>query len=207
MALRIRKYKREDEEVLGLDSLTDIVTNSVGLLIVLGIFVALGSLARSYVFQLPLPAKKAKLPAVYMCKSDHLIAIEPSKILELITAELGRRESVPVDEPLAITLRDAETRVQLLGEDSYGWPRLKVEVHEVRAPRVPENDLISDMKRRGSTANSFAFFWIYPSCFETYVAARHALRQAGYEVGFSPHDDEHPPFICTSSEDCQWEPS
>jgi len=194
---------------LNLDSLVDIVSNSVGILILLTAFVALLTLTAPLqdttpeTRKLEKPTEKIVIPwSHYSQKSGLFFLLRANQVLHLDRAEvylkLQEQLSGDVAPPMELSLEGYDvTLTPISGHahclDFQPQPNAGLWWHEFqRSGGVLERLL--DQHRPEET---YFFFWVDPDSFELFRDLRQSLWDVNFEVGWKPVRRDSPLRYCS----------
>lgn len=210
----MRKSRHKRNIVLGLDSLVDIVSNTVGILLILAVFMALlaqidlpGEDAREVQPQLERPVQRLLIPwahathknaAFFHLKGNRVQVIDLAAFYE----KLAERERLPGDIPLLIEQPGLETRFYPVTNYVYCLEfRPTGETGETLLEmRKPGSDW-QQARSRHSAERFFYFFWVAGDSFEMFREIRESLWEQNVEVGWKPVRDKQPLEICNGFDD------
>ncbi|MGA1599575.1 MAG: hypothetical protein ACO4AU_11015 [bacterium] len=191
----------------GLDSLVDIVSNSVGILVILSVFVALLTLnapelttpetrtvAQEEKIVIPWSHYSQKASRLMLIKNNQVVLFDRAGVYRRIRDELaGSRQP-----PEVLDFPDYETRLTTLSgsahcldfspyRDSGRW------WHEF-SRSGGELDRLLQAHRPETT---YFYFWVHPNSFELFRDIRQKLWDANFEVGWKPVRDQTPLRYCS----------
>lgn len=192
----------------GLDSLTDIVTNTVGALVVLMVLVSLISAGRVQQIRVPVQHDVLQAPVFFFCKGDQVLEVDVNAVLaDLLALALERGPgAVRARQALAntgliaaVSAKDGLARVQLWPRDSTGWRPAR----DAARPGTPLRERLDSLDHH----KHWAFFWVYPDAHDSFRAVRQLLIKRGIKVGWQPRSGRHPAFICArNDQECALRP-
>ncbi len=195
--------------MLNLDSLVDIVSNSVGILIILAVFMAL----LSYIEHVPETTpetrvvdatEKILIPwAHYSQKSGLLFLLRDNRVIRLDRADYYRK-----------------LKKTLSGSNASPPRRLRFDTHSVvletgsghahciefeTRPGAGEwwhqfmrtNGMLDQTILNHRPEETYFFFWVAPDSFELFREVRETLWNRNFEVGWKPVNEDSPLRYCT----------
>ena len=199
----MKRSRRKNSTELGLDSLVDIVSNSVGILVILAAFMAL--LAQHSTAQLPpAPTQQRLLKLPWSHPSDKkfaLFSLHNNKLhyldLKPFYLELAQRPSS--SQPLKLNIPDNQLNINFFPVTN------QIYCLEI----IPKNTLGESWEQaqfpdsnwqranlRHPPAEYIYFFWVTPNSFARFHQVRDQLRSQGVEVGWMPRHQDHPMEFC-----------
>ena len=205
----MRKSRHARSSGIGLDSLVDIVTNTVGILIILAVFMALfsrltlsgGEPSRP---EVPLedPPERILVPWSHSSNKTAVFAYARGnrlRVLELraFYAELAGRKPEPGGAPIRVDLPGLETRFYPVTNLVYCL--------EFR-PKPGYGETLPQLRQAGSAWQAalgayppekfYYFFWVAGDSFEMFRTVRQELWARQIEVGWKPVQADAPLEIC-----------
>lgn len=209
----MRKTEQSRWETLNLDSLVDIVSNNVGILVILAAFMALLTLAEpaldsqsSTGIPRERPPKKLLVPWSHPTTKHHLfLAIRDNRVqfidLRPFYKELQTRNPRAKPEPISIDQNGLRIRFFPVTNQIYC-----MEFNTLRG--FGENWLQAQrsqsrwqaMLRDFPRERYILFFWVSGESFELFRQVRKTLWDAQYEVGWKPIRKEAPMEVCNGFE-------
>jgi hypothetical protein len=206
----MRRNRHARTPGIGLDSLVDIVSNTVGILIILAVFVALfsrlsltGSGARpERAVPLEEPLERLLVPWSHATNKTAVFAHAQGNRLRVLDlrefyARLANRGAKPGSGPLTIDLPGLETRFYPVTNLVYCL--------EFR-PEPEYGETLRQLRRADSAWQAtlagypgekfYYFFWVAGDSFELFRAVRQELWERQIEVGWKPVPSGAPLEIC-----------
>lgn len=209
----MRKYKAGDSRFLNLDSLVDIVSNNVGILIILSAFMALFALinpASSEETGETIPEnaipKKLQVPWSHPTNKQMLyFNLRENRIqhldLRAFYLELAQREVSLRPEPLDIPQKGVDIRFFPVTNQVYclefkPHPRAGETWFQAQQPTAEWQNALNLYP-----AEKFVyFFWVTGDSFELFRQLRESLRERQIEVGWKPTLEDSPLEVCNGFE-------
>ncbi len=198
---------------MNLDSLTDLVSNSIGMLILFSLITLTQSEQQVYEVEVPVEHMTKLSPKFFICRNDKIISLELGWLFQRSMAYISQwhdeawfdlgigdlRGRIPVHKGLVI---DSPNTSSWEGSELIEHPRSQI--HKVLSAIDP--------------SVNFAFFFVYDdpqndsyggSGFEVYRKARAFLQEHGVKSGWVPVSKNNPPHICFWSDvlECRFRPS
>ncbi|MDH4224852.1 MAG: hypothetical protein OEW12_04325 [Deltaproteobacteria bacterium] len=206
----MRKKSRHHTQSLSLDSLVDIVSNNVGILIILAVFTALfalhqgeqGNASATDKTSVEPPPVKLEIPWAHpTAKNPVYFLIHKNRILHLdlrdFYSQLAQQDVNPEKLPLTIFQPGFSTRLfpvtshvyclEFLPEPQAGETWLEA--------REPGSHLNAALQRFPGE-KFYAFFWVTGDSFELFRDVRKKLNEKNMEVGWKPSLNTANPEIC-----------
>ncbi len=193
---------------LNLDSLVDIVSNSVGILILLTTFVALLTLTAAQdttpeTRKLEKATEKVVIPwSHYSQKSGLFFLLRKNQVLHLDRAEvylkLQERLSGDVPPPTELALEGYDvTLTPISGHahclDFQPQPNAGQWWHEFQRG----GGVLEQLLDQHRPAETYFFFWVDPDSFELFRDLRQSLWDVNFEVGWKPVRRDSPLRYCS----------
>jgi hypothetical protein len=220
--MRKRKRRSISLPTLNLDSFLDILTNIVGLLMFISLFITLFTIEAGKLVRTPLASKSDKTPIFFEIRNNRVIYIDDAKV----ERELGYlMQSLPkCPLPDAVNLDDSymykiylnelknyeschqnainrlknfqvETnfyRVRLYDLDSLVYEPLNQEVGDSIDQLSAESSQFETILQEINPQNHYLAFIVRPDSFSAFRIARAQAWKAGFEVGWEPHNTNIP---------------
>lgn len=192
---------------MSLDSLTDLVSNAVGVLILLLLMTALQSKNQFSDPPLPIEHQSGLVPQFFYVVDDHIQSIDVNAVFT--NGLLAARESgaeAPYQINADFTGRPDELLTLALSPiDTDNWPTLE----QLQDPESPLG------KQAGSIVadQEFAFVFVHDSAtgesFKQFQRVKQWFLDQGVAVGWLPVTDNNPAYLCSWSDvsACRYSPS
>lgn len=207
------KRRRSDPSFLNLDSLVDIVSNIVGILVILAAFMALFGLInpaplleRQQARVAVQPPKKLLVPWSHATnKNSVLFVAQGNRLLHFdlraFYRELAQRSSQERPRPVTVEQEGARIRFFPVTNQIYclefsPYP----DAGETWLQASGQGSAWQQVKQRYAPENFYYFFWVAGDSFELFREVRSRLWQDNYEVGWKPVGEDTPLEICTGFE-------
>jgi hypothetical protein len=184
-------------EILQLDSFLDIITNTIGILVVICCMAAINVNDITYIVRTPFVHKTAKAPIFFECRDNRIVPIDKEGLHDIIDQriqELYKKNDRLTGTNILALLEDKD-----IGNEYYNvnLPKLFLENIFVL---IPKGDKIGEDKRQIKKADSvffkniktldpekyFVFFLVRPDSFEVYRDARKIIWDQNLEIGWEP---------------------
>ena len=147
------------EGLLSIDSLIDIVSNMVGILVIIGVISSLNLSSKNYIYETPLAAATEKNGVLFECAGDRLIPV---------TYDSSRHYN---------HIYAAYREVLIPKSPKVGEARWEIE---------RENSDFRKALTRMDSSQQFISLYVRPNGFETFRAVRKLAWENGFEVGWIP---------------------
>lgn len=166
MSYRGRR-RAEGIDILNLDSLVDVITNTNGMLLMLAIFTVLLALGKTYDAGFPLARAPGKNAIFFECVGNKIVHVGNSDRFS------GNYHVTPIGRSQLIALKD--------GYQAYSAADLDV-------PGSPFWQVID----RIDPETEYAAFIVRPDSFEVYRAVRDVLQSRSIDAGWEPWQTNSP---------------
>ena len=201
--------------LISLDSLTDIVSNSVGILIIFAVINLIHDNNKTYQLEIPIEHRTELSPAFFIIKNDSILALDTDTLFSNATLQATRGAATnerlfALDYFDVLGKIDSNKGISFYARDTAKWPTFK-ELGQ-RTSKLTEALNKIDAKKQ------FAFFFVYDSNdddgaagsgFEAFRNAREYLKARRIKTGWQPVNDETPANICDGhfGKPCDYLPS
>ena len=221
------RHQRKNANQLNLDSLVDIVSNNVGILIILAIFMAMFSLIQT-VETRPTPqeeeqeleiTEKVLIPwSKYTQKTSHLFYIKENRLLYLnrslvyeklykeqrsLTGRGTNLQSGSTTYPFndySVTLSAFSSYVHCL--DFQPLPGVGEWWHQV----IGNQGILTQLQQNYRPEEYYFFFWVDNDSFELFRDVRQYLWNNKFEVSWKPVGRQSPLRFCSGSRELSFQP-
>lgn len=196
----MRKKKRYFDDFpwyLNLDSLVDIVSNNVGILVILSVFMAmfslLGKIEQTSEKEQPFEnIEKIKIPwshasqknkLLFLLRDDHILYLDRALVYKELKKHLTGKEALPKQIRLnqySIKLTTGSGHahcLEFLTLNSAGQWWYQFSRH---------NGLLQNLMKKYPPEENYLFFWVDSRNFEIFREIRESLWNQHYEVGWKP---------------------
>jgi hypothetical protein len=190
------------KNLISLDSLTDIVSNSVGILIIFAVINLIHDNNKTYQLEIPLEHITELSPVFFICKNDRILPMDTDTIFSNATLQATRgaaasKRIFSLDFFGLFGKIDTDKGISFFARDTNEWP-------EFQTLGTRESTLT---KALGSIASDkqFAYFFVYDtsedgntagSGFEAFRKAREYLKGRSVKSGWQPVNSDAPANIC-----------
>ena len=193
------------KSLISLDSLTDIVSNSVGILIIFAVINLIHDNNKTYQLEIPLEHATDLRPQFFIAKDDRILLMDTDKLFG--NAALQANSGAAASERLfsldyfglygQIT---KEKGMSFYARDTSGWPEFQ-DVDKRQSVLRKTLDKLDPKKQ-------FAYFFVYDnvedgatagSGFEAFRSVREYLKNHAIKTGWQPVNREAPANICDQS--------
>ncbi|MCK5726274.1 MAG: hypothetical protein KAH22_05575 [Thiotrichaceae bacterium] len=201
--------------LISLDSLTDIVSNSVGILIIFAVINLIHDDSKTYQLEIPIEHATELKPIFFIAKGDRILPINMTKIFESTTVQItqGMSENkriFPLDYFGLYGQVDSKENsgISFHVHDISQWS--KTQALEKNTSALHKSITHIDPKTQ------FAYFFVYDSDdetasngFEAFRQARKYLKKYHIKTGWQPVSAENPMIICDEAfnESCTYLPA
>ncbi|PWQ92391.1 hypothetical protein [Leucothrix pacifica] len=203
------------KNLINVDSLTDIVSNSVGILIIFAVINLIHDNNKTYELEIPIEHETDLRPAYIISKDDRLLLLDTEQVFENAAqqasngASAGKRIFELGYEGLFAQL-DQDKGISFHARVTDNWPKFT---------ELSKNG--SDLQKQLDSIDPnqyFAYFFVYDetslgstagSGYESFRTARNYLKARRIKSGWQPVNSEFPPSICdlSFSSNCRYLPS
>ncbi|MCK5903147.1 MAG: hypothetical protein KAG28_08345 [Cocleimonas sp.] len=206
------------KQFINVDSLTDIVSNSVGILIILAVVTLINDNSKSFQLEIPIEHQSDLSPVFIVAKNDALLVLDTdilftnaasqatkgaAKGKRMFSLEYGQLYG-QINQESGLVFHAREI------EDSADW-------HHFNKLEKTDSALHQQLNKI-NPKKQFAYFFVYDeienssisgSGFEGFRMARKYLKSRQIKSGWKPVDSDHPASICDMSFNslCKYLPS
>ena len=206
-----RGYLGDLQGFINLDSLVDIVSNNVGILIILAVFMAMFSLLEKSE-QVPTTEQsienieKLKIPwshvsqknnLLLLLRNDRLLFFDRALVYQRLKKHLSGSDPLPTNISLdqySIELTAGGGHAHCL--EFFPSPRAGQWWHQVSQ----HNGLMQTLMKKYPTEENYFFFWVDPDSFDLFREIRKSLWEKRFEVGWKPVRIESPLRYCSGDD-------
>lgn len=201
--------------LISLDSLTDIVSNSVGILIIFAVINLIHDNNKSYQLEIPLEHETDLSPVFFIAKDDRLLAMNTDKLfknaaLQATSGAAASKRIFALDFYGLFGQIDEEKGISFYARDTSEWPEF-IDLEK-------RNSSLRETLSKVDPKKQFAYFFVYDnsedgatagSGFEAFRKAREYLKGHFVKTGWQPVNSEAPANICNNpfSSRCTYLPS
>ena len=190
------------KNLISLDSLTDIVSNSVGILIIFAVINLIHDNNKTYQLEIPIEHRTELSPAFFIIKNDSILALDTDVLFSNATLQATRGAATnerifALDYFDVLGKIDQNKGISFYARDTEKWPTFQ----ELGKP----NSSLTKALNKLDAKKQFAFFFVYDSNdnddasgsgFEAFREAREYLKARRIKTGWQPVNDEAPANIC-----------
>jgi len=208
---RKRGLNGDFHNLLNLDSLVDIVSNNVGILVILAVFMAMFSLLgkNEQVTSKTKPTEnieKLKIPwshvsqkniLLIFLRSNRLLYLDRTLVYQRLKKYLSGSDPLPTNISLdqySIELTAGGGHAHCL--EFFPSPRAGQWWHQVSQ----HNGLMQTLMKKYPTEENYFFFWVDPDSFDLFREIRKSLWEKRFEVGWKPVRIESPLRYCSGDD-------
>jgi len=192
---------------MSLDSLTDLVSNAVGVLILLLLMTALQSKNQFSDPPLPIEHQSGLVPQFFYVYDEHIQHIDVNSVFTnglLAAKESGADSEYQINADFNGRPDDLLT-LAVSPIDTSNWPSLA----QLENPKSP----LGEVARVIDPQQEFAFIFVHDTPtgggFKQFQAAKQWFLDRGVAVGWIPVTEDNPAYLCSWSDvsACQYSPS
>ena len=203
-----RAFSGDLQSYLNLDSLVDIVSNNVGILVILAVFMAVFSLMdkREQVSSEEQPEKqieKLKIPwshasqknsLLILLRDDRLLYLDRALVYQRLKKYLSGKDPLPTEFSLdkysiKLTVGGRHTHcIEFLPSPAAGEWWHKFSRH---------GGLMQTLMKKYPPEQNYFFFWVDPDSFDLFREIRKTLWEQRFEVGWKPVREESALRYCS----------
>jgi len=205
------RKRKQNISTIGLDSLVDIVSNNVGILVILAIFMAIISIVSSPETKtkteenvtespkkiiIPWSHHSQKTSLLFVIRHNRLVYLDRTPIYQHMKKQLS-------------TTRKPSTKVRLDSYDIELIPRsnyshcLEFQTHSNAGywwhQMIRGQGLLTQLLQQYPPSEFYYFFWVDTDSFELFKEIRQYLRDLNFEVGWKPITSRSPLLYCTGA--------
>ncbi len=201
--------------LISLDSLTDIVSNSVGILIIFAVINLIHDNNKTFQLEIPLEHSTQLSPVFFIAKDDRILGLDTDTIfsnatLQATSGAAGSKRLFSLDFHGLLGKIDEDNGISFFARDTQDWPKFT----QLQKRSSKLKDALSNLDAK----KQFAYFFVYDSSedgnisgsgFEAFREAREFLKSKNVKSGWQPVNSEAPPNICDKRfrGGCQYLPS
>ena len=202
------------KDLISLDSLTDIVSNSVGILIIFAVINLIHDNNKTYQLEIPIEHRTELRPSFFIIKNDNILALDTDVLFSNATLQATRGAATnerifALDYFDVLGKIDPIKGVSFYARDTTQWPTFK--------ELGKGNSALTKTLNSLDPKTQFAFFFVYDSNdeddsgsgFEAFREAREYLKNRRIKTGWQPVNDDAPANICSDfyGKRCNYLPS
>ncbi|MGK0271043.1 MAG: hypothetical protein ACI88H_001696 [Cocleimonas sp.] len=190
------------KNLISLDSLTDIVSNSVGILIIFAVINLIHDNNKTYQLEIPIEHRTELSPAFFMIKNDSILEMDIDTLFSNATLQATRgaakRERIfSLDYFDVLGKINEDDGISFFARDTAKWPKFQ--------ELGKGNSKLTTALNKLDSKKQFAFFFVYDSSddddspgsgFEAFREAREYLKARRIKTGWRPVNDDAPANIC-----------
>ena len=203
------------KNLINIDSLTDIVSNSVGILIIFAVINLIHDNNKTYELEIPIEHETDLRPAYIISKDDRLLVLNTEQVFTNAALQAGKgaatgKRIFDLGYQGLFAQIDEKKGMSFHARGTDDWPKF-TELEKTNSELRKQLQAIDPKKY-------FAYFFVYDetnpgstsgSGFESFREARKYLQRRQVKSGWQPVSSDFPPTICDSgySSECQYLPS
>ena len=206
-----RGYLGDLPGLLNLDSLVDIVSNNVGILVILAVFMAMFSLIEKsdqatkedqsfeIIEKIKIPWSHAsqKNNLLFLLRDDRILYLDRALVYQNLKKYLSGKKALPKQISLiqySIKLTTGSGHAHCL--EFLPSPRSGQWWHQLSH----HDGLLQSLMKKYPPEENFFFFWVDPKSFELFREIRGSLWGQSFEVGWKPVHRESTLRYCSGNE-------
>lgn len=190
------------KNLISLDSLTDIVSNSIGILIIFAVINLIHDNNKTYQLEIPLEHVTELSPVFFICKDDRILAMDTDILFSNATLQATRgaaasKRLFALDYFGLVGKIDTNKGISFYARDTNEWPEFQT--------LGKRNSKLTEALGSIDSEKQFAYFFVYDSSedgntagsgFEAFRTAREYLKVRRVKSGWQPVNSEAPANIC-----------
>ncbi|MDP7175225.1 MAG: hypothetical protein QF647_03350 [SAR324 cluster bacterium] len=206
-----RGYLGDLPGLLNLDSLVDIVSNNVGILVILAVFMAMFSLIEKsdqatkedqsfeIIEKIKIPWSHAsqKNNLLFLLRDDRILYLDRALVYQNLKKYLSGKEALPkqislIQYSIKLTTGSGHAHcLEFLPSPGAGqwWHQLS-----------QHDGLLQSLMKKYPPEENYFFFWVDPKSFELFREIRESLWGQSFEVGWKPVRRESTLRYCSGNE-------
>ena len=206
-----RGYLGDLPGLLNLDSLVDIVSNNVGILVILAVFMAMFSLIEKsdqatkedqsfeIIEKIKIPWSHAsqKNNLLFLLRDDRILYLDRALVYQNLKKYLSGKKALPkqislIQYSIKLTTGSGHAHcLEFLPSPGSGqwWHQLS-----------QHDGLLQSLMKKYPPEENFFFFWVDPKSFELFREIRESLWGQSFEVGWKPVRRESTLRYCSGNE-------
>ncbi len=188
------------QDLINVNFLTDIISNSVGILVLFAVLNIVHEEKTVYKLEVPIEHESSLAPAFFICKDDAIVFVDPETIFSnaIIQANRGLDKKIFSLGYMDIEGQIVEDRGLILYANNTSLWQNESEIRQTLDDKL-------DGKKH------FAYFFVYDDegGFEIFRQTRQYLKKRHIKYGWQPVTENNPPHICFWGDvpACQYFPS
>jgi hypothetical protein len=193
------------KNLISLDSLTDIVSNSVGILIIFAVINLIHDDSKTYQLEIPIEHATDLSPVFFISKDDRLLHMDTDKLfsnatMQATSGSASNKRLFPLDYFGLLGKIDRDNGISFYARDTTEWDEFQ-DIDKRQSDLRKELDKIDPKKQ-------YAYFFVYDSSedgsgigsgFEAFRKVREHLKGRAIKTGWQPVNSEAPTHICDKS--------
>jgi len=189
------------QDLINVNSLTDIISNSVGILVMFAVLNIANMGGKVYQLEVPIEHETALAPAFFICKENAMVYLEPETVFMNAMRQAGKGRADD-GETFSLNYQGIDGQVDSKSvifhpEDTSHW-------HDITDLKEADSEIRQTLDKLDGE-KQFAYFFVYDEKLEDYSdgsgfavfrQARQYLQQRHIKSGWRPADEDNPPYIC-----------
>ncbi len=196
------------KNLISLDSLTDIVSNSVGILIIFAVINLIHDNNKTYQLEIPIEHRTELSPAFFMIKNNSILAMDTDTLFSNATVQAtsgaaNNERLFALDYFDVLGKINEDKGISFYARDTSKWPTFQ--------ELGKGNSSLTKTLNQLDPKKQFAFFFVYDSNdgdggnnegessgsgFEAFREAREYLKTRRIKTGWRPVNNDAPANIC-----------
>jgi len=206
-----RGYLGDLPGLLNLDSLVDIVSNNVGILVVLAVFMAMFSLLKKSEqtpqkeqpfeniekIKIPWSHASQKNNLLFLLRDDRILYLDRALVYQNLKKYLAGKETLPK----RISLNQYSIKLTTGSGHAHCLEFLPLPGSGQWWHQLSENDgLLQNLMKKYPPEENYFFFWVDPKSFDLFREIRGSLWSQHFEVGWKPVRKESTLRYCSGND-------
>jgi len=193
------------KNLISLDSLTDIVSNSVGILIIFAVINLIHDNNKTYQLEIPIEHATELSPVFFISKDDKILHMDTNTLfsnaaLQATSGAASNKQLFPLNYFGLAGKIDRDNGISFYARDTSEWNKFQ----DIEKRQSDLRKVFNDINPK----TQFAYFFVYDnsedgnsvgSGFEAFRKAREYLKGHTVKSGWQPVNSEAPTHICDRS--------
>ncbi len=179
------------QDFININSLTDIISNSVGILILFAVLNIVYEGGKVYKLEIPIEHETSLTPAFFLIKDNAIIFLEPEIIFTNAIIQANKNS---YKEKAIFSLDYMNLKGQIVNDYAL---LLHANDTKTWSHKIDDNTILESLEKLDSK-KQFAYLFVYDdgNGFEIYRQARQYLKQRKIKSGWQPVNKNNPASIC-----------
>ena len=203
------------KNLISLDSLTDIVSNSVGILIIFAVINLIHDNNKTYQLEIPIEHPTELSPVFFIIKNDSILHMDTDTLfsnatLQATSGAAANKRVFALDYFGLLGKIEADKGISFFARETAQW--------ETFQDLGSRQSALTKVLNKLDSKKQFAFFFVYDSNddedasgsgFEAFRSAREYLKARRIKTGWQPVNNDAPANICDNrfGSQCHYFPS